>query len=188
MKLAYFPRRRLLLVALVSLVGLGCGDVASSPDAGASSGGGGGDAGAGTATFDGVFHLPDQVDAANLAFLEDGLLVWAMYGCDFCAIDGGVWEQAGETLVLTPFVGQQTMPWIHDGSFTTPLTSATASLGPSAGEVTIEGTLATDGSTFQQVWTKGRVCAHCTGEGGPSGTVACDVPFSQAEPDACAHD
>jgi hypothetical protein len=120
----------------------------------------------------GTYHL-DQVDATNLDIRADGSYQWSIEGCDFGGGQCGTWKQndAGN-LVLES--GSAEIEWSYDGSFKQPL--RTLSVKKNGEDVSVVGETK-DGKTFTQSWKKGRSCAVCGGNLGPTGQEACSTPL-----------
>lgn len=156
-----------------------------------------GDAGPGDdepvpAAFSGVFHLPLEQDSMNLTFLTNSshgskLFVLSAFGCDYCVVEGGNWQvmEQGEALVLVPGFDRSTMPWFFGGSLNLQVSSATVRAGRGADQVVVRVVPANGDAPFEQVWSRGRVCAVCTGELGPEGKEVCEAPLTEREEDAC---
>ena len=144
------------------------------------------------AAFSGVFHLPLELDSMNLTFLADSshgsnVFVLSAFGCDYCAVEGGNWQvmEQAEELVLVPGFDRSTMPWFYDGDLNLQVSSASVRAGQDADQIVVRAVPANGDAPFEQVWSRGRVCAICTGELGPAGKEICEAPFTESEEDAC---
>jgi hypothetical protein len=126
------------------------------------------------ATLSGLFHL-QMVDAVNLSLEPDKTFYWAIDGCDFFGGDCGTLLQMGVDTMLVPSHGSSSFTWVHGGSFATQVVEVILRAGPTAGQATAQGVL-TDGGTFTQIWTSGRVCAKCGGMG-PISLYPCPGPL-----------
>lgn len=120
----------------------------------------------------GTYHL-DQVDATNLDLRADGTYQWSIEGCDFGGGQCGTWKQddAGN-LLLTG--GSAEIVWTFEGSFKQPM--RTLAVKKDGEDVTVVGETK-GGKQVSQKWKKGRRCAVCGGNVGPTGQEACDTPL-----------
>jgi hypothetical protein len=122
----------------------------------------------------GTYHLT-QVDATNLQLTADGVYRWTIEGCDFGGGQCGHWTKndKGEILLTA-----ERLEWSWDGSFKQSM--RWLKVKPTAEGVHIEGE--TDAyEHVEQDWAKGRSCAVCGGNLGPTGQKLCDAPL----PDVC---
>jgi hypothetical protein len=125
----------------------------------------------------GVYHL-DQVDATNLEIRADGAFQWTIEGCDFGGGQCGSWEKKDGKLVLSG--GPPGLEWSHDGSFKAKLRALVVTRD--GDDLLVAGQTET-GESFTQTWKKGRSCAICGGQLGPTGQELCDAPL----PSKCAN-
>lgn len=133
--------------------------------------------------FEGVFHLsrPGEIDAINVEF--DGReWRWTLCGCDSSLDERKPLKVEGSKVVLTPPPGKEAFHWITSLRFHPPtVKQVTLEVNPD-GSLRATGT--DEGAPFDHRLEKGRVCAICTGDGGPPDVVwvgprglrACDGP------------
>ena len=119
----------------------------------------------------GIYHL-DQVDATNLEIRADGAFQWTIEGCDFGGGQCGSWTEANGKLALSG--GPPGLEWSHDGSFKARVTDIVVT---KTGEDLLVSGLTKDGRAFTQTWKKGRSCAICGGQLGPTGQQECSTPL-----------
>lgn len=158
--------RSIPVVSLLLLLAAACGGSTSATPAGSS----------GTATdaeaLVGTYRL-DQVDATNLEIRADGFYQWSIEGCDFGGGQCGTWKtDASGNVVLES--GDADIEWSYGGSFKQIV--RTIQLKKSGDDVTVLGVTDT-GKSFEQSWKKGRSCAVCGGNLGPTGQEACATPL-----------
>lgn len=170
--------RRCFVVMLLASALAACGGSTESSGASSSGSSGASSSGAsptpsGAPVALGIYHL-DQVDATNLEIRADGAFQWTIEGCDFGGGQCGAWTERNGKLVLSG--GPQGLEWTHAGSFKQRMQTVTVT--QSGDDVTVSGTT-NDGESFTQTWKKGRSCAVCGGQLGPTGQEACTVPLPQ---------
>lgn len=120
----------------------------------------------------GIYHL-DQVDATNLEIRSDGSYQWSIEGCDFGGGQCGTWKSNAEG-VLALESGSAPVEWSYGGSFRAELTRL--AVKKDGDDVLVLGETK-DGKSFEQSWKKGRSCALCGGQLGPTGQEACSTPL-----------
>lgn len=124
----------------------------------------------------GVYHLA-QVDATNLEIRADGAFQWTIEGCDFGGGQCGSWTRQDGKLVLSG--GPPGLEWSYAGSFAAKLRALVVTKN---GDDLLVAGQTVDGEAFTQTWKKGRSCAVCGGQLGPTGQESCTTPL----PKMCA--
>lgn len=149
-----------------------CGGSTESTPTGSSGSSGSSGATPTAAELVGTYHLA-QVDATNLDVRADGTYQWSIEGCDFGGGQCGTWKTNEEgALVLES--GGADIEWSYGGSFRQVMQTLTVK--KNGEDVTVFGVTKT-GKSFEQSWTKGRSCALCGGNLGPTGQEACLTPL-----------
>lgn len=110
-------------------------------------------------------HLPNTVDAYNLAILPNGTFRWNADGCDYGIGGAGLWKQEADMLVFYAS-GSKGFHWTTHGWVREVLVKS----HNSGIQTTIANT-----QYEPQIWEPGLVCAQCEGSLlGPTGQpIAC---------------
>jgi hypothetical protein len=169
---------------------LACGAETDGGNPGAAGAGSGGVAGSSGASAAGPnveqpFHLEGLTDAYSLGFLDDGIFVLSVFGCDFCSVNGGRWRRESDVIVLEPLDATTPIHWADGSELAVDVTGGTVRTGAAQGTVDVS-VVRKQGGTIEQTWQPGRMCAICGGDLGPTGRTVCDLPLSTNEDEACA--
>ncbi len=117
-------------------------------------------------------HVGDKVDNGGAGFVVEGGENLKQAGGGGC----GIWKKTQPNgIVLLPADGQTEFSWIDRGVHADDQVRVTTD---ASGELIVEVPEPGEKPTFDR-WKKGRVCAECGGNLGPTGQQACTEPVER---------